>query len=88
MQVSQNTQVQQLTLPSNIFNAASIKLWQKSLKARLEKLIFDAEEPLQLYHEQSAQMRISDKLELLADEALSINNEMKMCTALQDIMAN
>ncbi|WP_299460073.1 hypothetical protein [uncultured Microscilla sp.] len=86
MQVSQNTPTQQPALPANIFNAASIKLWQQSLQARLEKLWFDAEEPLQLHHEAVAQVHISDKLELLANEARCLSNELKMCAALQKMM--
>jgi len=94
MQDSQNLNGQEIAAPKEVFptpNSMQLVLLQKSIHARLERLVFEAEEPLNTYPKpyeplvKATAQQLEARLQLLYDEVRYLMNEVKLCAFLRTL---
>mgnify|MGYP001076923580 CR=1 FL=1 len=72
-------------------NSMQLMLLQKSIHARLERLVFEAEEPLNTYPKpykplaKATAQQLEARLQLLYDEVRYLMNEVQLCAFLQTL---
>ncbi len=95
MQDTQNLNGQKMDIAKETFptpNSMQLVMLQKSIHARLERLVFEAEEPLNAYskpykplHKTTAQ-QLEARLQMLHEEVAYLMNEVKLCAFLQGLL--
>ncbi len=88
MQDTQNLNGQEICAPKETFptpNSMQLMLLQKSIHARLERLVFEAEEPLNTYSkpykplDKTTAQQLEARLQMLHEEVAYLINEVKLC---------
>ncbi len=72
-------------------SSMQLMLLQKSIHARLERLVFEAEEPLNTYPKpykpltKATAQQLEARLQMLYDEVRYLMNEVQLCSFLQTL---
>ena len=95
MQDTQNLNGPETYAPKETFptpNSMQLVMLQKSIHARLERLVFEAEEPLNNYPKpynplnKAAAQQLEARLQMLHDEVTYLINEVKLCAFLRGLL--
>jgi len=95
MQDSQNLNGQETYAPKETFptpNSMQLVMLQKSIHAWLERLVFEAEEPLNTYPKpynplnKATAQQLEARLQMLHDEVGYLINEVKLCAFLRRVV--
>ena len=85
----QETRAQKVEIPTP--NSMQLVLLQKSIHARLERLVFEAEEPLNTYPKpyepltKATAQQLDARLQMLYDEVRYLMNEVQLCAFLRTL---